>query len=87
MPWPGYTHDFAAQPLPQHIYAALQAIDEAVGPPMRRRSPSPAVPPGFEASVAARTAVTAAMTAPAESAHALHSGESHLSHSPRVGPS
>ena len=35
-------HDFAAQPLPQHIYAALQAIDEAetqrqqtVDPPMR----------------------------------------------------
>ena len=62
-------HDFAAQPLPQHIYAALQAIDEAetqrqqtVDPPMRRRSPSPAVPPSFEASVAARTAVTAAMT-------------------------
>ena len=61
--------DFTAQPLPQRIYAALHAIDEAetqrqraVDPPMRRRSPSPAVPPGFEASVAARTAVTAAMT-------------------------
>ena len=46
--------------LPQRIYAALHAIDEAemqrqqqaMDPPIRRHSLSPAVPPGFEAPVA-----------------------------------
>ena len=64
---------FSVQPLPQHIYAALRAIDEAETQrqqmlerrqtlPTRERSPAPAIPPGFEARVAARTAVAAAMT-------------------------
>ena len=59
-----------AEPLPQHIYAALQAIDEAETQrqqsvdhsQIQSRSPTPAIPPGFEARVAARTAVAAAMT-------------------------
>ena len=62
--------DFSVLPLPQHIYTALRAIDEAEtqsqqvveGPqasPTRR--PAPTIPPGFEAQVA-RTAVAAALT-------------------------
>ena len=61
--------DFSVRPLPQRLYAALQAIDEAetqrpqaVDPPTCRRSGSPSIPPGFEARAAARSAVTAAMT-------------------------
>ena len=61
---------FLAEPLPQHIYAALQATDEAETQRQQsvdrsqtqRRSPTPAIPPGFEARVAARTAVAPAMT-------------------------
>ena len=95
MPWPGYTlqpDDFTAQPLPLRIYAALSAIDQAetqrqqaVDPPIRRRSPPLAVPPGFEASVAARTAVTTAMTglrrSSREPAHTPQIGGPPLSHS------
>ena len=61
--------DFSVRPLPQRLYAALQAIDEAeiqrpqaVDPPTYRRSGSPSIPPGFQAGAAARVAVTAAMT-------------------------
>ena len=66
MPWPGYTLRSLMTSQPSLCDSA--SIDEAetqrqhiVDPPMRWRSPSPAVPPGFEASVAARTAVTAAI--------------------------
>ena len=65
--------DFSVLPLPQHLYAALQAIDEAEtqrqrdvrrsqAPQIRRGSPAPTIPPGFAARVTARSAVAAAMT-------------------------
>ena len=63
--------DFLVVPLPQHIYAALQAIDEAEtqrqhvvsqAPQTRRGSLAHLVPPGFQPRVTARSAVAAAMT-------------------------
>ena len=65
--------DFSVLPLPHHIYAALQAIDEAEtqrqrvvqrshAPQTARGSLAPLIPPGFQAPVTARSAVAAAMT-------------------------
>ena len=65
--------DFSVLPLPQHLYAALQAIDEAEtqrqrdarrsqAPQIRRGSFAPTIKPGFAARVTARSAVAAAMT-------------------------
>ena len=64
--------DFSVLPLPQHIYAALQAINEAEtqrqrvvqrshAPQTARGSLAPLIPPGFQAPVTARSAVAAAM--------------------------
>jgi len=63
--------DFSVLPLPQHIYAALQAINEAEtqrqhvvsqAAQTRRGSLPPLIPPEFQPRVTARSAVAAAMT-------------------------